>query len=78
MSTGNMIYPLIIYSFKQLYTNLSSQFFRNPDIATTVFGFHKNMVRAIEEQDEDMSIKIMKEMLDHGESHLKKMISTKK
>jgi GntR family transcriptional repressor for pyruvate dehydrogenase complex len=32
ISTGNMVYPLIINSFRQVYTNLTSRFFQHEEI----------------------------------------------
>jgi len=77
MSTGNIIYPLILNSFRQLYTNLTGQFFQMPDIANIVYKLHESIVDAIEKHEDKRAQRIMKNMLDHGEAYLRKMISKK-
>ena len=74
MATGNLIYPLLINSCKQFYTNLASQFFCDPQVVPKVFIFHRELVKAIEEQNADEATRIMKAMLRHGEHYLKAML----
>jgi GntR family transcriptional repressor for pyruvate dehydrogenase complex len=71
MATDNMIYPLLINTFKQVYINLTRQFFSDTTLVSDVFRFHKAMVDAIAKKDDTMAVAIMKQMLDHGEEHLK-------
>jgi GntR family transcriptional repressor for pyruvate dehydrogenase complex len=78
MATDNMIYPLLINSFKQVYLNLTRQFFSDTTLVSDVFGFHKALVDAIEDKDDRMAVDVMKQMLEHGEEHLKKMILNEK
>ena len=70
MASGNRLYPLLLNSFKEVYTNLSGQFFVRGDVADTVAGFHRDLLGAIRRQDEKRARKIMKKMLDHGREHL--------
>ncbi len=74
MATANMIYPLLINTFKQVYINLTRQFFSDTTLVSDVFRFHKAMVDAIEKKDDTMAVDIMKQMLDHGEERLKTTI----
>ena len=66
--------PLLINSFRHVYTNLSRQFFSNKKNIPEVCRFHGEMVGAIEKKDGTLSAKIMKSMLDHGERHLKEIV----
>ena len=74
LATGNRIYPLLLNSFKQFYCNLARQFFSNPQVVETVFRFHQDMVSAIRKKDAVQAAAIMRDMLAHGEAHLKNMI----
>ena len=73
LASGNRIYPLLINSFKQVYLNLSAQFFEDPTVAQTVHAFHRKMLRAIECRDEAAAASVMEQMLVHGADHLQKM-----
>ena len=70
LSTGNMVYPMLINSFKGVYTNFTNTFFKDPNIVSLVFGFHDDLVVAIEAQDSDESANIMNKLLTHGEKNL--------
>jgi len=73
LSTGNLIYPLIINSFKELYTNLTGQFFQrwagSPVIAD-VHAFHTRIVQAIAAGHGPTAHQQMAAMLQHGERYL--------
>jgi len=71
MASANVIYPLFLNSLKEVYTNLSHEFFADTGMAPVVSGFHAGMLKAIEKKDAKASVKIMKEILDHGEERLK-------
>ncbi|MCK4799116.1 MAG: FadR family transcriptional regulator, partial [Spirochaetes bacterium] len=77
MATHNMIYPLLINSFRLLYTNLTRRFFTDKTVITDVFNFHKKLVKAIETKNITQSKEIMQEILTHGEIHLKKTIKNR-
>jgi DNA-binding FadR family transcriptional regulator len=74
LASGNAMYPLIMNSFKGVYTNLTSQFFtRYRQDATTideVYGYHCRLVTAIANRDEEAAAAVMVEMLDHGAQKL--------
>ena len=75
LSTGNLIYPLLINSCKQFYTNLAGQFYADPQVVPKVFHFHRELAAAIEEQNADKAVDVMNAMLHHGEKHLKAMLA---
>lgn len=70
LSTGNLIYPLMLNSMKQVYTNISGVFFKAKDVIQTVFDYHALIAEAVKEQDATQAETVMKEMLLHGEAHL--------
>ena len=75
IATDNLLYPLLLNSFKPVYTNLSGQFFQEPAVIDVVFDFHKKIVSAIGKKDEQTAADLMHEMLSHGEDRLRKIIS---
>ena len=72
MASGNLIYPLLLNSFKQCYLNLTGQFFADVTVVPVVFSYHKKIVNAFENKDEKTAAQIMKRMLAHGAEQLKK------
>ncbi|MDD9302781.1 MAG: FadR family transcriptional regulator [Desulfobacter sp.] len=78
MASDNLIYPLLLNSMKQFYISISVKFFSDHSLVPEVFGFHTRLVRAIADQNEDKAKTIMKDMLSHGESHLRKFIDQSK
>jgi DNA-binding FadR family transcriptional regulator len=74
IASGNLVYPLILNSFKSVYTNLTGQFFRayyGTEVVGAVHRFHRQLVEAFQNQDADSAVQTMTEMLEHGESYLK-------
>jgi GntR family negative regulator for fad regulon and positive regulator of fabA len=76
LASGNVVFPLLLNSFRQVYTNLSGQFFKDSRVINTVHKYHRVMIQALELKDEKKAISIMKTLLDHGEKYLRKMIVT--
>jgi GntR family transcriptional regulator, transcriptional repressor for pyruvate dehydrogenase complex len=70
IASGNMIYPLIMNSLKQFYTNVSRQFFESPAVVPVVFEFHEKLVAAFKIKNASGARKIMRELLAHGEEHV--------
>ena len=68
----------MISGFRQVYTNLSRQFFTDKKNIPDVFRFHHEMVEAIDKKDSVQSEEIMRQMLDHGEKHLKEIIGNER
>ena len=66
MASGNLVYPLLLNSFKGCYLNLASQFYADPTVAGEVFTFHGKLAAAIHAGDGSASADIMKQMLNHG------------
>jgi GntR family transcriptional regulator, transcriptional repressor for pyruvate dehydrogenase complex len=71
MASGNVIYSLFLNSLREVYTNLSGEFFADPGMAPAVSRFHIKMVGAFEKKDSISAVKIMNNILDHGEERLK-------
>lgn len=71
MASGNPAYPLLLNSFKPVYTNLSGQFFKDPTVMPTVIGFHRDLADAIKKQNEQLAVAVMRCLLAHGEEHLR-------
>jgi len=74
LASGNAMYPLIMNSFKDVYTNLTGQFFTRycQDAATIdeVYDYHRRLVTAIADRDEEAAAAVMVEMLNHGAQKL--------
>ncbi|MFP4226410.1 MAG: FadR/GntR family transcriptional regulator [Desulfobacterales bacterium] len=75
MATDNLLYPLLLNSFKPIYTNLTRQFFRNPEVVASVFEYHKQLAAAVEARDGKLAEAVMREMLANGEDRLRQMIA---
>jgi len=75
ISTGNPSYPLLLNSFKQVYTNLTGLFFGLPSVVPAVLDFHHKLVTAIEKKDEEDAVNVMTRLLAHGEKILKEIIT---
>jgi GntR family transcriptional repressor for pyruvate dehydrogenase complex len=74
MASGNAVYPLLLNSFRQVYTNLSGQFFKESQVIITVHKYHRDMVRALESKDVKKAMSTMKKIINHGEKYLRRMI----
>ena len=74
LATGNVIYPLILNSMKPFYTNISGLFFKAKDVIPAVFDFHASIAGAVKQRDDKKAISVMREMLLHGETHLRRQI----
>jgi len=75
MASANMVYPLFLNSFKEVYANLSGQFFSDPTVAPVVKDSHKRIARAIADKDAEAASTIMAKILTHGEKHLKAVVA---
>jgi len=74
IASGNLVYPLLVNSFKDVYTSLTGEFFRrhfNSGVIETVRRFHQDLVDALERRDPDSAAQTMAGMLRHGEKFLK-------
>lgn len=74
IASGNLVYPLIINSFKGVYTSLTGEFFRKycgTPVIEAVRQFHIRLVEAFGKKDSENAVHTMTEMLKHGEAFLK-------
>lgn len=76
IASGNLVYPLILNSFKSVYTALTGRFFDHygqTAVVDEVFALHRRLVGAIAAQDGPGAAAVMAEMLRHGEQFLKQI-----
>ena len=74
VASGNTVYPLLMNSFRPVYTNLSGQFFRDREVTVAVHAYHRALAQAIEGGDGGKAKSVMTTILQHGEEHLRRMI----
>lgn len=77
LASGNSIYPLLMNTFKKLYTSLSSIFYTVENIVDEVFNFHFDLVESIKQKDETKSVEIMTKIMKHGEEYLHSLLDKK-
>jgi len=68
------VYPLIINSFKGVYTSLTGEFFRKyvgTKVVQEVQQYHRELIDAFIKQEQESAVQTMIEMLKHGEGYLK-------
>ncbi len=75
MATDNQSYPLLLNSFKQVYTNLSGQFFREPSVIPIVIAGHHELADAITDRNDQQAMTAMRRLLVHGEERLRVIIA---
>ncbi len=74
IGSGNFVYPLVINSFKGVYTSITGEFFQKycgTHVVDSVLQYHVKLVDALDCRDQENSKRIMMEMLKHGEKYLK-------
>ena len=75
IASGNLVYPLIINSFKGVYTHLTGGFFSRycgTPVAQAVRQFHAQIVAAFERREPEAAVSTMTAMLNHGAAYLEK------
>jgi GntR family transcriptional regulator, transcriptional repressor for pyruvate dehydrogenase complex len=78
LATDNLVYPLLLNSFKNFYNNLASEFFEESGIVKIVFDIHNKIVNQVEKKDHKGAAETMKFMLQHGEKYVfEKLYTTK-
>ena len=73
LASGNRVYPLILNSFKAIYTHLTTKFFTryfHTAVITEVISYHNQLYEAIIQHNAQQAQEIMKTMLIHGENYL--------
>ncbi len=74
IASGNLAYPLILNSFKNVYTRFTGAFFKHSagsDVMDEVQEFHLRLVTAIREHEPTSAAGVMRDLLLHGEKILK-------
>lgn len=74
IASENMAYPLILNSFKLVYTHFTTAFYQKTAgsaVVDEVHAYHQRLLAALESRDAQKSVEIMKSMLEHGEKLLK-------
>lgn len=72
-ASDNLLYPLILNAFKDVYINFTGRFFKHylgDKVIDQVYEYHGNLIQNIEEKDERQAGFTMIEMLEHGAKHL--------
>ena len=75
MASGNLIYPLLINSFKPVYMNFTGLFFSDAAMVPETIRFHRRLVSAIEDKDAAQAGSIMRDTLAHGERNLRRILA---
>ncbi len=73
IASDNLAYPLILNSFKTVYTHFTSAFYvkaASLPVIDEVMTYHEKLANAIAAHDTLQSAETMKQMLIHGESFL--------
>lgn len=74
IASGNLVYPLIINSFKSVYTHFTGLFFSRccqTPVMDEVFAYHRQLAQAIQQRQPQTAAQLMRALLAHGEKHLK-------
>jgi len=74
MASGNRLFPLLLNSFRPLYTNLSARFFADAAVYTDVVSSHRRLQQAIAAGNATRAEDVMRTLLRHGEKHLTHML----
>jgi len=73
IASENMAYPLILNSFKSVYTHFTSAFYvkaTGASIIDEVFTQQSKLLEALEARNTEQAGELMKQLLVHGESFL--------
>jgi len=74
IASENMAYPLILNSFKTVYTHFTTDFYQKTagsSVVDVVHNYHRHLLQALENRDVQKSVETMKALLEHGEKLLK-------
>ncbi|MBP9041799.1 MAG: FadR family transcriptional regulator [Anaerolineaceae bacterium] len=73
LASGNLVYPLILNSFKNIYIHFTATFFRqiaDTAIIDEVIQYHQRLIVALANRQPDEAAAVMEEMLVRGEQQL--------
>jgi GntR family transcriptional repressor for pyruvate dehydrogenase complex len=76
IASDNLVYPLLLNSLKQFYISLTEKFFADRSVIPWVLEHHGKIVRAIDDQSAEKARDYAKELLVHGEQHLRSILKT--
>jgi DNA-binding FadR family transcriptional regulator len=79
IASGNLMYPMIINSFKRVYTRLTGKFFQHysgSGVISELLNHHRGLVGAIKDKDSQNSETIMRRMLTGGADLLRKALGS--
>jgi GntR family transcriptional regulator, transcriptional repressor for pyruvate dehydrogenase complex len=66
LASNNFVYPLLLNSFKEVYTNLTRTFFASASHASKVFKQHGRLLAAVNAKDDEAAAALMQKLLMHG------------
>jgi GntR family transcriptional repressor for pyruvate dehydrogenase complex len=72
-ASNNLIYPLILNAFKDVYTNFTGRFFQHylgSKVIDQVYKYHGSLIQNIKDKNERQAGFTMIEMLEHGAKYL--------
>ena len=72
LAGGNIVYPLLLNSFRPVIANLSSIFYARQRVVRDVFRFHSELLEAINKKDAEAASLVMRKLIRHGRRHLYK------
>ncbi len=73
LASANLVYPLILNSFKKIYIHFTAAFFRqraDTDVIDEVIQYHRRLIDALANRQPDEAAAVMEEMLVRGEQQL--------
>lgn len=74
-ASRNIIYPLLINSFRNIYITILTEFYREDSVLPKIYELHDEFVKALKNKDSDSAADIMRQILSYGAESLKKMLS---
>lgn len=73
LASDNLVYPLLLNSFKNIYTHFTAAFFSqraDTTVIDEVITYHRRLIDAIAARQPDQAAAVMEEMLVRGERQL--------
>ncbi len=74
LASGNLIYPLLLNSFRVFYLDILSQFYRDISVIRPIFRMHAELIECIESGNAERARKKMKELLEFSEKNLYRIL----
>ena len=74
LASGNDIYPLLMNSFRRIYTRILERFYGDPGVVPEVFRLHRELESAIASREEARAAAVMREILVYGERNLRRIL----